>query len=769
MTKTLVIVESPGKIKTISSYLGDNYIVKASFGHCRDLDKNSLSIEIENNFNPLYITIPDKKKIVNDLKYIASTCSEVILASDEDREGEMIASSLKDLLNLDNPKRIVFNEITKKAINYAISNPTTINNNMVLAQQTRRLLDRLVGYKISPLLWKKIEGQSSAGRVQSVVIKIIIDKEKEIEKSISEPYFKTTTLFKYNKHKLNTVLMLDKEQYKFTDEKDIKLFLNKFNNNIVCKVVNVIDKEINRSPPPPFTTSTLTQEASTKLKFNTKKTMDLAQKLYEAGMITYMRTDSTIISQDAINICKKYIIENYGEYYYTERHFKNKSKNAQEAHEAIRPTKLNICDYNNLGIECQNLYSLIWKRTIASLMSDAKILIKSIYINIYHNQQSILPNDTLFNTNIENIMFDGYLLLYNNYETENEISKINIDINTIIDFDNIKISQEYTKPPLRYNEAGLIKFLEKNSIGRPSTYASIMSKIIDKNYVKITNIDGVSKDSKQFSIIKSKLNKSDKIKEEIKQIIIGSEKQKLVPTDIGIKINDFLCEYFNTIMDITFTAKMEKLLDKIANGKAIWYSVLDAFYQTFNPMCEKLTLELKKNEIMKGKEKLIGIHPETNENIYSMIGKYGLCVKMKDGKDFKFAPIKDCKQEDITLDMAISVLQYPKYLGKIDKKPVYLCKGQYGFYYKVGKDVYSIKEDKELTLDYCKIMMNNRQSNGAIKTFNIKGVVYNLRKGQYGYYLQILNNNKPKNIPLGKEIDEDKLTEQVILDYIYKN
>lgn len=771
MSKTLVIVESPGKIKKISSYLGDDYIVKASFGHCRDLDKKTLSIDVENNFNPLYVVIPDKRKVISELKKELKQCKEVILAADEDREGEMIAASLRDLLKLKDPKRIVFHEITKKAINDAIKNPTVINDNMVMAQQTRRLLDRLVGYKISPLLWKKVQGQSSAGRVQSVVIKIIIDKENEIKNSISNPYFKTSGIFNFKGKKLNTTLMKSKDLYKFENEDDIKMFLNKLNNSICCKVDDITNKESTRKPPAPFITSTLQQDASTKFNYNSKKTMMLAQKLYEAGMITYMRTDSTNLSNEALQGCKSYIETNYGGIYHKQRSYTKKSKNAQEAHEAIRPTKLSVNEYNNLGPECAKLYNLIWKRTVASQMADAKINIMTISINIYVNNKSILPSESLFVTNYENIIFDGFLLLYNNHESDNEKGKININLKEILEYASIKVTEEYTKPPLRYNEAGLIKYLEKNGIGRPSTYASIMSKIMDKKYVENKNIDGINKESRNFTVLKSALGKNNKIKIETKEVKIGTEKGKLVPTEVGIEINEFLCKNFETIMDIQFTAKLEKLLDKIANGKAVWYNILSSYYDMFNPMVEKLSGELKKIDNTNKTDKFIGNHPDTGEEIFSMIGKYGLCVKMKYNDKWKFSAIKEYKQDEITLDIAIEALKYPKTIGKINKTPVILNKGQYGLYFKIGDKIVSITDtDKQEDIEYAKILLENVKNNGSLKTFKINNKTYNLRNGQYGYYLQVYTSgkNKPENIPLGKNINPDKITKEKIYSFLKK-
>ena len=512
MSQTLVIVESPGKIKKIGEYLGSDYIVKASFGHCRDLDSKTLSIDVDNNYKPNYIIIPGKQRVVRELRSLAKECKEVILAADEDREGEMIASSLADLLNLKDPKRIVFHEITKKALNDAVKKPTKINFDMVFAQQTRRLLDRLVGYKISPILWKQLAGGSSAGRVQSVVVKIIIDKENDINKSISSPYFKTNGTFNFKKSKLNSTLMKGKEQYRYSSYEKAEKYLNKINKNTIFKVVDTSEKKVNKKAPPPFITSTLQQDSSTKLKFTLKKTMMVAQKLYEAGLITYMRTDSTNLSKDAIDSCKTYIEKAYGSEYSKPKNHVKKTKGAQEAHEAIRPTKIHISDISDkLDTDAKRLYELIWKRTLASQMSDAILNIQTIKIDGKNNNESILPKKTLFVSKLETIDFDGFLKLYNTHSTENESGRIKILKDNIVDMKNILVSEEYTKPPLRYNEAGLIKFLEKKGIGRPSTYASIISKIIERKYVEIKCVDGVEKDSRILKIdSKFKLSKNEK-------------------------------------------------------------------------------------------------------------------------------------------------------------------------------------------------------------------------------------------------------------------
>ena len=764
MTKKLVIVESPGKIKKIGEILGKDYIVEASFGHCRDLDSKTLSIDVSNNYKPTYITIPDKVKVINKLKGIRNNVDEVILAADEDREGEMISSSLRDVLKLKNPKRIVFHEITKKAILQAIENPTVINEDMVLAQQTRRLLDRLVGYKISPLLWKQMQGQLSAGRVQSVVVKIVIDKENEIKNSISNPYFKSNGLFKFNKTKVNTTLTKNKDVYKFIEKDDVLSYLNNFGSKIKCIVNDVTFKEVNRKPQPPFITSTLQQDASSRLGFNSKHTMSLAQKLYEAGAITYMRTDSVNLSKEAINGCKKYISENYGEKYYKYRTYNKKGKNAQEAHEAIRPTKIDVNEFVKLGFDCQKLYSLIWKRTVASQMGDAVIKIQTIKVDIIKKDKSILPKDCFYVTNFETILFDGFLVLYNNYETENESGMKEIKKDEELTFDSIKVSEEYTKPPLRYNESSLIKTLEKNGIGRPSTYASIMSKIIERNYVEIKNVDGVKKDSLQFVINKKSLKEDNKIIEDKKSITIGKEVKKLIPTDIGYDVNNFLVTNFNPIMEVDFTVKLEKLLDKVASGKIKWYNVLDEYYQKFNPMVVKLQNELNHINNLSKDDVFIGKHPETNSEIYSSIGKYGPCVKMIENEKWKYAPLKD--KDNVTLEIAIELLQYPKVIGKIGKEVVTLNKGKYGLYFKKGNSKASVKDESKINdIEYAKNLFTNDDPY-SIKEFNINGNKIKLKKGPYGYYLQTLNKNKRKNIPIGKKIDENKINIEDIKKYL---
>lgn len=747
----LVIVESPGKIKKISEYLGDEYIIKASYGHCRDLDPSNMSIDVNNNFKPSYKIINGKNKVVKELKSLASKCNEVILAADEDREGEMIASSLADLLKLKNPKRIVFHEITEKALLKAVENPTIINQNMVDAQQARRILDRLLGYSLSPLLWKTMSGQLSAGRVQSVVVKIIVDKETQIEESVSNPYFKINGNFTFQKQKIKSILSNSKKQHHYEKESDVLSLFSNFNKETVFIVIGVQNKRTERKPPAPFITSTLQQDASTKLKFNCKRTMQAAQKLYEAGLITYMRTDSTILSKSAMKQCKKYIVSEYGKEYHCKRLYSPKSKNAQEAHEAIRPTKIKTSSITKLDQDCQKLYLLIWKRTVASQMSNAIINIQTVQIDAQNNKKSVLPKDIYFKSIFESIIFDGFLKLYNNYENENESGKVEIEKSNIVKLSSIKSSQEYTKPPLRFNEAGLIKYLEKNDIGRPSTYASIISKIMDRKYVENKNVDGFKKKS-----INIEVNKSFKIKKSEKDVIIGKEKNKIVPTEMGKMVNKFLVDNFDKIMDTNFTAGMEKALDKIADGKAVWYNVVNNFYQIFNPVVVKLSEEFNSKGNLSSSDTILGYHPKSNLEVYQGVSKFGPYVKIMDTESnkWKYAPLKDKKK--VTLDEAIRMLRFPIYLGKKGNSKIYLYKGKYGLYLKSGDKSFSIKDEALNENNITKEVAIDLLETGdpyALQTFTIKKKKVHLKKGPYGHYLQFYLKKKKKNLPLPKSVD----------------
>ena len=770
MSKTLVIVESPGKIKKINEYLGNEYIVKASIGHVQDLDKKTMSIDIENNFKPNYIISPDKKNVVKDLKDLAAKCKEVILASDEDREGEAIAGSLRTVLKLKDPKRIVFHEITKKAITDALLTPRQINEDLVEAQQARRLLDRLMGYKISPILWNYKVGDS-AGRVQSVVIRILVDKEKEIADAISEPFLKTTADFSIKDTKFNGVL-----NYQFKTIEDAKIFLKTIDKETIFKVITVENKQSTRKPSPPFITSTLQQDASTKLGFAVKRTMDAAQKLYEAGLITYMRTDSTNLSEDALKACKKYIEKEYGKEYSDTKTYSSKSKGAQEAHEAIRPTIIDKSDPEGIEGDLHKVYQLIWKRTVASQMANAKVNVQTISIDAQKNKVSLLEfkkKQYNFISTLENIEFDGFLKLYDNSSEEDETVKGKIEIKEkdTIDMNKIKVSEEYTKLPLRYNEAGLIKFLEKNGIGRPSTYASIISKIIEKKYVEIKNIDGVEKDSNNLELTN---NKSMTIKESTKKVKVGKENKKLVPTAIGNKIVEFLVKNFLPVMEIKFTADFEDYLDKIAEGKAKWYNVLQQFYELFNPICIKLGKEVKENPTIGNGDKLLGIDDATGLEIYYGSGQYGPYVKRLESKDlqkWKYASVKTDNPEDIELEDALLLLKYPMDLGTFNKKIVYLSKGPFGLYIKYGdKNIPFNETTDEVTLESIKPLLEASAKGAAdkfaLKTFTVKNKVINVKNGQYGPFLQIVSGKTKSNIPIPKDYDFEELKLEDVLEII---
>lgn len=774
MTKTLVIVESPGKIAKINQYLGNDYIVKASFGHVRDLDKSTLSIDIQNNFKPSYIVTPDKVKVVKELKALAKNCSDVILAADGDREGEAIAWSLASVLGLNNPKRIIFHEITKAALTKAIKNPITINHNLVNAQQSRRILDRLVGYEISPVLWKYMSygtGQS-AGRCQSVVVRIIVDKESEIEKSISTSYLKTSAEFTLQETtKLNAVLQNDNKLYQFNSEIEAKNFLQLINKKTDFKVISVENKKSIRKPPPPFITSTLQQEASTKLHFSVKKTMEVAQKLYEAGLITYMRSDSPNISKEAIDSIQKYVIDKYGQEYSDPKNYTAKNQNSQEAHECIRCVYVeqNETLPENLTVDQIKLYSLIWKRTVASQMSNAKVNVQTIQVDAANNKESILlfnNNQTYFVSILENVDFPGYLIVYDNNSDDEEkvVGKLDVKVKDKVKMNKIKIIEEYTKPPLRYNEAGLVKYLEKNGIGRPSTYSSIISKIIDRQYVEIKNIEGIKKQSKQLEI-----DHNFKFKETSKEITIGKEQKKITPTHMGKLVNEFMMKYFEPIMDIEFTAKFETFLDKIAEGQANWITVLKTFYDLFHPIVEKLNIEAKdkKQKIGSSNDILLGIN-NTGLEVYTGSGKYGPYVKIQDEGKWKYAPLKDIKVEDITLEYALQLLEYPKTLGKIGNAIVSLNKGEYGLYFKYNGKNISIKDKNmspdNITIDYAKQIIEAGDPY-ALKTFKVKNKIINIKKGEYGPYLHIVGNKK-QFISIPSTYNIDKLNIDDVLKII---
>ncbi len=776
--KTLVIVESPGKIAKIGQYLGPDYIVKASIGHVQDLDKSTLSVDVDNNFKPNYVVTPDKKKVVKELQGLAKDCKEVILAADGDREGEAIAWSLANVLKLKDPKRIIFHEITKPALTKALASPTTINTNMVNAQQSRRILDRLVGYLISPVLWKYLTHDAkSAGRVQSVVVKIIIDKENEIAKSISQPYFKTTADFEFGNEsvaKFGATLQAGTKLFQFESEEGVKNFLSQITKKTEFRVVSVENKKSIRKPSPPFITSSLQQEASTKLRFSVKKTMDVAQKLYEAGWITYMRSDCPNISKEAVEEAKKYIVKTYGKEYSDPKNYESKNASSQDAHECVRPTHMDTPEPEGIEGDQKKLYSLIWKRAIASQMSNAQVNVQTVQTDALNSKESILKFDktqTYFTSSLENVEFPGYLIVYDNTPEDEEkvTGQLAIKAKDRLGMSKIKVTEEYTKPPLRYNEAALVRYLEKNGIGRPSTYASNISKVIERNYVEIKDVEGVKKQSRQFE-----LSSKFTIKESSKEVSIGKEQKKLVPTYMGNQVNEFLTKHFDPIMDIEFTANFETYLDKIAEGKANWVTVLRTFYDMFNPMVEKLNSEAKNIKQAGGNvaDKLLGTD-ESGREVYAGTGKYGPYVKIEasdnnDKSKFRYAKLKEISVEKVTLDYALALLEWPKTLGKIGNAIVTLNDGQYGLYIKCAGKNYSVKEaidPDDIDLDYAKELIQAGDPY-SLKSFKVKDKIINVKSGEYGHYLQIVSGTKKQNIPIPKKYTIETLSLEQVLEII---
>ena len=667
--RNLVIVESPAKAKTIKKYLGDDFEVTSSQGHIRDLPTKEIGIDIDNNFTPKYIINPDKKRIVNDLKRMSASAKVVYLASDDDREGEAISWHLKTALELtdDKIKRIVFHEITEKAIKNAVANPRKIDMDLVNSQQARRLLDRLVGYKLSPVLWKKIKSGLSAGRVQSVAVKMIVEREREIRNFKSEKSFKVVASFKTVDDK---TFCAELKKNTKNEEETKALFLELSNKNF--KISKVEKKKVVKSPVAPFTTSTLQQEASTKLGFSVTQTMLLAQHLYEAGKISYMRTDSVVLSEDAIKQAQKVIKQTYGEEYCQQRQFTTKSKNAQEAHEAIRPTHFEDIDVSADEKE-QKLYTLIRTRALASQMADAIINKTTL---------TITPdNTTIFIAKGEIIEFDGFLKLYQTKKDEEEDDNIKLpkvkegDILTLI---KLIGKEKHSQGPSRFSEASLVKELEEKGIGRPSTYAPTIATIQNRGYIIKDSREG---EKVEFKVITLEKNK---ITEEIEKKTEGSEKNKLYPTDIALITNDFLVTNFAEITNYDFTAKVEKELDDIAEGKNNWKKMLQNFYDKFISEVNKCS----NSERVEFTSRLLGVDPKTGKNIYVRIAKFGPVIQIGD-KNENEKPhfinlLKGQNVESITLNDVLKLMSFPKKIGEYKNKEVIVNIGPYGAYIKCG-------------------------------------------------------------------------------------
>lgn len=765
MSKSLIIVESAGKIKKIQKFLGSGYIVKACFGHFRDLPSKDISVDIDNKFKPTYkIT---KQKIVNELKTALKKCSTVYLACDKDREGEAIAYHLVHVLKLKEYKRIVFTEITKSALLAAIKNATdSIDKNMFYAQQARRVGDRVIGYKISPILWKCLLPNLSGGRVQSVVEKIIVDREREIEeffKSGTSSFFKTKGQFKSpidENSVLESILYKGKVVSKVMDKDEIVIILGKIKDSIF-KIKDIEEKESKRSPSAPFTTSTMQQEASSKCGMSPKITMSVAQKLYENGYITYMRTDSTSIAAEAMDEIKKYIIKTYSKKYYKKKIYKTKSKNAQEAHECIRPTDINNIDIDGTPKE-KKLYNLIWRRTVASQMAPAKINIMTIIVGI-----SKLVKYS-FRTSIETIIFDGFLKVYSPNKTIGKKSEPP-KVGTKLELKKATSVEEYNKPKPRYTEASLGKKIEDLGIGRPSTFASMITIVQTRLYAEVGDVEGVERES--CNLVLDMLKKVPKIKETKKIVKIGQEKKKLIPTELGIMVTDYLSEHFPTLIDYSFTEKFEVQLDEISNGNKIWYNVLDDVYSQFKPKIEELNAlpNTNKSNIFKKDDRVLGTDPISGEEVIGTRGKYGPYVKM--GK--KSGPIKKpLTLKKITLEQALEILKYPYVVCKYDNKQVQLQKGRYGLYLKWNNKKITIPEDiseEDLNVEKVSELIKDTQKN-VIKELSNENNTYYILDGPYGPYVSWQKTKKRRtNVKIPKIYEPKDLNIGDIEDIIKKH
>jgi len=759
MPKNLVIVESPAKARTIEGYLGKDYEVKSSFGHIRDLPKKGLNIDIEHDFEPTYEVSTDKKKVVAELRKAASG-KEVWLASDEDREGEAIAWHLTQALKLDpgKTKRIVFHEITKPAIERAIENPRTIDVNLVDAQQARRVLDRLVGYELSPVLWKKVKTGLSAGRVQSVSVRLIVEREREIRDFEAADSYKVTAVFEAAKQALPAELTT-----KFKDKAAARKFLEACIDEVFT-VSAVAKKPGSRSPSAPFTTSSLQQEAARRLGFSVRQTMTLAQRLYEAGRITYMRTDSTHISDIAQQAAASYIKKTFGDTYLNQRQYQTKTAGAQEAHEAIRPTNFDTLSAGEDAGQ-EKLYKLIWQRALASQMSDAKI--DRTEISIMGNERhpelvsgSIgkIPNQVgndnekaIFMAKGEVLIFDGYFKVYGG--GKDDVIVPDVKQGQQLPLKELTATQTFSRPPARYSEASLVKKLEELGIGRPSTYAPTISTIQSRGYVLKTDLEGKER------TIDSLLLKSGKIEEATRTEITGADKNKLIPTDIAEVTTDFLVKYFGEILDYDFTAKVEEDFDNVADGKQQWQAMIHDFYKGFHPLVEK-SEDISREEAQQART--LGKDPVSGKPIIARYGRYGAMLQKGEASDDDkpdFAPLpKDASLETVTLEQALEMFKLPRIVGATaDGKEIKANIGRFGPYIQVDKLFVSIKplDPLKITLEEAQKLYQEKLDKEAAKHIQtFKGGVQVLN-GMYGPYIT----DGKKNARIPKEIDPAKLTE----------
>ena len=759
MPKNLVIVESPAKAKTIEGYLGADFIVKSSYGHVRDLPDNATGIDVENNYKPTYVISDDKKQIVSELKKLAKESEIIWLATDDDREGEAISWHLYEALDLNdkNTRRIVFREITKNAILNAIQTPRGIDIDLVNAQQARRVLDRLVGYELSPVLWKKIKRGLSAGRVQSVAVRFIVDREREIEKFNSSSYFKVVAIFDLEKGKK---LKADLPQ-KFTTESEALDFLEKCK-GAVYTIKNLEKKPAKKSPSPPFTTSTLQQEAGIKLYFSVAQTMTVAQRLYEAGKISYMRTDSVNLSEDAISSAKSAITKDYGAEYFKQRKYSNKQELAQEAHEAIRPTDFSV-EFGSSDRNEQRLYDLIRKRAKASQMADAEIERTTATITISGTQYNLTATG-------EVIKFEGFLKAYQESTDEDDDlvedkDEANgalppLNVGQILLLKELNAKQTYNRPAPRYTESSLVKTLEEAGIGRPSTYAPTISTIQNRGYVIKENRDGKTRDFVTLTLAK------DEITNKKQQENYGAEKSKLFPTDIAMVVNDFLVTYFPNIVDFSFTANVEKEFDDIARGKKEWGGMIDSFYKGFHTKVTDTT-NLDRKEVSNGRE--LGIDPASGKMVSVRLGKFGAFAQLGEAEEDKkpaYASLKKGQlMESISLADAMELFKLPREAGIFEEKPMTVAIGKFGPYVKHDSKFYSLdKLDDPMTISEERaiaIIENKRkaESEKLIKDFTENADVKVLN-GRYGPYIAV--GKKNVKIPKGKEPKDVTLEECLV-------
>ena len=753
MAKNLVIVESPAKAKTIEKFLGKDFKVQSSFGHIADLPSKELGVDVDGDFTPKYIVSSDKKKLVADLKKEAKKAEMVWLASDEDREGEAIAWHLAEELDLkkENTKRIVFHEITKTAILKAIENPRQIDYNLVNAQQARRILDRLVGYELSPVLWRKVKGGLSAGRVQSVAVRLIVEREREIEAFNPVASYRIDAEFvtaQGNSFKA-------KLPKNFQTQAAARAFLEK-NIDASYSVADLIKKPAKKSPAAPFTTSTLQQEAARKLYFSVGKTMTIAQRLYEAGLITYMRTDSVNLSNDAQQDAAKEITKSFGEAYSHPRKYKGKSKGAQEAHEAIRPTQMSRHSIEG-DYDQTRLYDLIWKRTLASQMSDAQLERTNVKIAITSSQGV----KEQFTANGEMIKFDGFLKVYlegiDNDEQEQEGMLPKLVKADVLGANYITATERFTRPPYRFTEASLVKQLEELGIGRPSTYAPTISTIISRKYVEKGTVEGVERKYLQLTL------ENQTLKDNTLLETIGSDKGKLVPTDIGMIVNDFLVEHFSSVLDFNFTAKVEQDFDDIAEGKEDWKHMLKEFYGKFHPTVE----DVKENAERESGERILGKDPESGRTVLVRLGKFGPMAQIgaPDDDEKKFASLgPDQQLHLVTFDQVMDLFKLPKDLGTYEDEQVDVNNGRFGPYVRFGKMFVSLPkgiDPLDIDMSYAIELIEEKKKADA-PVYVYEDLPVQKGTGRFGPFIKWNN----MFINVNKKYDFDTLSDADIIELI---